>query len=177
MTRDHATDLAAILEPDRGQAAHELCAVDANGFKAWLAGLPARQQQAVAAHGFEAAPGQWIFLTGNDESRWSAIIGVEDMENLDIWCLAKAAEALPPGRYRIAGAWPAKAALGWALGQYRFDRYKKKAPHPGRRSLLCNEPFSREEVLALVEAIFLVRDMVNIPAQDFGPAQLESTIA
>ena len=66
---------------------------------------------------------------------------------LSPWCLAKAAESLPEGTYRVAGRGPGPAVLGWLLGQYRFDRYKKEPSAKGARVLLTDEPARIDETV------------------------------
>src|SRR5690606_20467063 len=58
--------------------------------------------------------------------------------------------------------------LGWGLGSYRFDRYRKRNRAPAR---LLARP--SPEVAALVEASLRVRDWVNTPTEDMGPQHLE----
>jgi leucyl aminopeptidase len=93
---------------------------------------------------------------------------------LSPWCLAKAAESLPEGSYRVAGRGPGPAVLGWLLGQYRFDRYRTEAKSAGPRLLLTDEPARIAETVLIAESTFLVRDLVNTPAGDLGPAELEA---
>ncbi|HEX8534779.1 MAG TPA: leucyl aminopeptidase family protein [Allosphingosinicella sp.] len=169
-------DLSPLLQPDKGQPAHSLIPVDRKGFDAWLKGQPERVRQAVAAQGFRAEGYQLAILPG-DKAEWSALLGVADAGELGTWCLSKAAEALPEGVYRVSGTSPGPAALGWLLGQYSFDRYKQEASPRGARILLTPEAARIEETLLLAEATNLVRDLVNIPAQDLGPKELESAVS
>ncbi|CAN7518316.1 leucyl aminopeptidase family protein [Phenylobacterium sp. LjRoot225] len=94
-------------------------------------------------------------------------------------CDPMAFRALPaklaPGIYRLAQA-PAEvardqAALAFALGSYRFDRYKKPA---GERPRLVVEGVDLEEVRQVAHACALARDMINTPANDLGPLQIET---
>jgi len=82
---------------------------------------------------------------------------------------------LTGGVYRIAAAPPAFAAdqiaLAFALGSYRFDRYKAK---PGERARLLIEGADGEDVRRQAHACALARDMINTPANDLGPLQLET---
>jgi len=66
--------------------------------------------------------------------------------------------------------------LGWVLGQYRFDRYRKPEG-AGPRILLSGEPARIEETLRIAAATGKVRDLVNIGASDLGPAELEAEVA
>jgi leucyl aminopeptidase len=170
------TDLSALLRPDKGQPATPLLLVDSKGFEAWLKGQSERVRQAVAAQGFRGEGFQLAILPGERPEGWSALLGVADVEKLSAWCLAKAAEGLPEGIYRVEGSSPGPAALGWLLGQYTFERYKKPKDRKGPRVLLTDEPARIEEIVLLAESTFLVRDLVNIPAGDLGPAELEAAV-
>lgn len=167
--------MTTLLIADKGQPAIAIHLVDTRGFDAWLGGQPDRIRQSVGAQGFKAKGNQLAILPGDKE--WAALLGVENIDTLGPWCLAKAAESLPEGTYRIDGRGPGPATLGWLLGQHRFNRYKKDAPKTGPRILLTDEPAIIAETLLISEATALVRDLVNIPAQDMGPAELESAAA
>lgn len=166
------TDLSTLLRPDRGQPAVALHLVDAKGFDAWLKAQSERARAAAAAQGFKGEGFQLAILPGERDD-WAAVLGVANTDALSPWCLAKAAESLPEGSYRVAGRSPGPAVLGWLLGQYRFDRYLKEKANSGPRVLLTDEPARIEETILLAEATFLVRDLVNTPAGDLGPAELE----
>jgi leucyl aminopeptidase len=171
------TDYSLLLQADRAQPAHDLHLVDKTGFDDWLAGRPASDRAAVAANRFSGAAADIAILPGTDPERWSAVLGVGDIATLGPWCLAKAAEQLPGGSYRlIGGAEPGAAALGWLLGQYRFDRYRKATDASGPRILLTTQPARIAEAVQLAEATALVRDMVNTPASDMGPAELADAV-
>src|SRR5688500_1460641 len=167
------TDLSALLQPDKGQAATSLRLVDKKGFDAWLKGQPVRIRQAVSAQGFKGEGYQLAILPG-EQAEWSAVLGVANVDELSPWCLAKAAEALPEGKYRVEGRGPGPASLGWLLAQYRFERYKKAEGKAGPRVLLSSEPARIEEIVLVAEAVNLVRDLVNLPAGDLGPAEFEA---
>jgi leucyl aminopeptidase len=162
-----------LLQPDRGEAATPIHLVDAKGFELWLKGQSERVRQAARAQGFKGEALQLAILPG-ENADWSALLAVADVEALSPWCLAKAAEALPEGKYRVEGRPPGPAVLGWLLAQYRFGRYREEKPAPGPRILLTPEPARIEEAVLVAEATFLVRDLVNTPAGDLGPAELEA---
>jgi leucyl aminopeptidase len=85
------------------------------------------------------------------------------------------AAKLPAGTYRIArapeGLDAEQVALAFALGSYRFDRYKT---HSGERAKLLAEDVDVAEVRHVAHACALARDMINTPANDMGPLQLET---
>jgi len=169
------TDLEALLKPDKGQPAISLHLVDKTGFEAWLKDQPYRTRNAVEAQGFKGEGFQLAILPGRRDE-WAAALGVANVGDLSAWCLAKAAESLPEGTYRVAGRGPGAATLGWLLGQYRFDRYRKEPSTKGPRVLLTDEPARIDETVRIAESTFLVRDLVNIPAGDLGPAELEMAV-
>ena len=83
--------------------------------------------------------------------------------------------ALPEGDYRFASPLPDPelAAFGFLAGSYRFARYKSADASKTRR-LVLPEGASQDRVLALAEALYFGRDLINTPANDLGPAELES---
>jgi leucyl aminopeptidase len=85
------------------------------------------------------------------------------------------AAKLPAGDYRIVSApaaiAPDQIALAFALGSYRFDRYKKKGES---RPRLVFEGVDLSEARQIAHACALARDMVNTPASDMGPLQIET---
>ncbi len=97
---------------------------------------------------------------------------------LSPWCLAKLAESLPEGAYKLAQGEPGPATLGWLLAQHRFDAYrsKKDDAERGPRVLVTGEPARIEPSIRQAEAVALVRDLVNTPAGDLGPAELERAV-
>ncbi len=134
--------------------------------------LPAGPAAWVRSSGFKAAPGRVLVMPGGDGAPGGALLGVEG--DADMWSWNGASAALPPGRYRIDARQSARAAtraaLGWALGTYKFRRYK-----PGRggpRELVWPGGADRRAVEAGYSATFLARDLINTPAADMGPAEL-----
>ncbi|GAA0335938.1 leucyl aminopeptidase family protein [Sphingomonas oligophenolica] len=160
-----------LLQPDRGQAARTIEIVAATGFAAWLNAQPPRARAAVAAQKMSGKPGSSAILPG-DSDDWSVALAVDDGA-LGVWDLARLAETLPEGAYRLSGAEAGAAMLGWVLGQYRFDRYRKPEGE-GPRILLSGEPARIADALKIASATARVRDLVNIGASDLGPAELEA---
>jgi leucyl aminopeptidase len=84
------------------------------------------------------------------------------------------AQTLPPGAYKLAEPIgdATLAALAWGLGAYRFRRYKS-APGEGLARLAWPDGVDRDRVIAAIEAVWLGRDLINTPASDLGPEELE----
>ena len=97
------------------------------------------------------------------------------------FALAKAATLLPTGVWRLVGDLTQcqrdEAALGWLLAQYRFDRYRagSGAPNPAaaQTQLICPDGCNAAQLLAMANGEYLTRDLINTPASDMGPDQLE----
>ena len=171
------TDFAPLLIADRGQVARDIHIVDTAGFEDWLKGQPERARTAIEAQRFRGKAGELAILPGDAADSWCAAAGVARAGQLSPWCLAKAAGALPTGSYRLAdGQIAGAAALGWLLAQHRFDRYRAEAEPPARPVLLSNEPAAIDGHVRMAEATALVRDMVDTPAADMGPAELADAI-
>ena len=169
------TEVAALLQPDRGQPATPLQLVDKKTFDTWIKAQPDRSRQAAQAQGFRG-DGFQLAIVPEPRDGWSAALGVANVDELSPWCLARAAESLPEGTYRVEGRGPGPATLGWLLGQYRFDRYRRKEESKGPRILLTDEPGRIGETALIAEATYLVRDLVNTPAGDLGPAELQAAV-
>jgi leucyl aminopeptidase len=167
------TSFDKLLQPDRGAAARSIHAVDKAGFDAWLKALPPRAKAAVAAQRFAGKPGDYATLPSEAAENWSVAVGVDDADELGPWDLAKAAEALPEGDYRFEGA-VGRAMLGWLLAQHRFERYRKPENPIGPRILFVRDAARIGDAVRLATAVALVRDLVNTPAEDMGPAQLQA---
>jgi leucyl aminopeptidase len=167
---------SSLLLADKGQAVTPLHLVDKAGFSTWIKEQPERIRLAVAAQNFKGEGFQLAILPGDRSSDWSAAIGVANVAELGVWCLSKAAESLPAGTYRVNGC-AGPAVLGWLLAQYRFDRYRKDKNDSGPRVLLSDEPAKIHETILLAESTDLVRDLVNIPAAELGPRELEAAVA
>lgn len=171
---DFITRLPALIQPDRGQPANRITLVDIAGFDAWSAAASEIQRSLARAADFTGKDGQLLILPGDQPDGITVVIGVKSVDTLGIWSLAKAAASLPEGQYRLADSRaPGEAALGWLLAQYRFDRYRQKPELTKERVLLSPEPARIEAQLGLARAVVRVRDLVNTPAADLGPAMLE----
>jgi leucyl aminopeptidase len=166
------TDKHALIQPDKGQKSTAIHLVDKDGLEAFLKSLSAPQRAALAAQKFEADGYQSAIVPDGDD--WFVAAGVADAANLSSWCMAKLAETLPAGTYRRADGEPGAAMHGWVTGQYRFGRYQSEDKSEGPRVLLTKDAKAIGPALAEAQAVCLVRDLVNISAQDMGPAELEA---
>jgi leucyl aminopeptidase len=138
---------------------------------ACLEGLGARHTAWAHACGFKAEPGDLLLLPDQEGGLERVLVGWNPAEPL--WALAALPEKLPERGYALDGA-PDEAAtalaLGWALGGYRFTRYKPQKK--GLARLAWPSGAAQAEVERLAEGIFLARDLINTPTEDMGPVHL-----
>ena len=167
-------DTAALIQPDQGQDATLIHLVNKDGFENWAKKLSAPQRAALKAQKFDGSGYQVGIVPDGDG--WFAVGGVANPDKLSSWCMAKLAEVLPEGTYRRADGQPGPALHGWQTAQYRFERYKKPEQPVGPRILLTKEAGRIEGAIAEAKAVCLVRDLVNTPAEDMGPADLEDQV-
>jgi leucyl aminopeptidase len=130
------------------------------------------------AAGFEPKRGRHLLLpAAKGEGLGGVLFGLEAAsEPRDPFLPGLLAQRLPAGVYRFANDPhdPRLAALGFALEAYTFVRYRKAE----RREVKLDLPQSvnRDELERLVEGVSLARDLINTPANDMGPAELEEAV-
>ena len=166
------SEAKALIRPDRGEDAVAIHLVNKDGFEAFAKGLTAGQRAVLAAQKFEGGGYQFAIVPEGD--CFFVVSGVADTDSLSSWCLAKLAEDLPEGVYRLASGDPGPAMFGWVTGQYRFTRYKSEDKSQGPRILLTAQAGQIGGYVAEAQAECTVRDLVNAPPEDMGPAALEA---
>ncbi len=134
----------------------------------------------LTASGFEAGLGDMRLLPGEGGAPVAAVagFGTTQARKRQRFGLARAVLGLPEGDWRIEGRLDpderTEAALAWLLSGYRFDRYRpgRKPATPAR--LVCPEGLEPARLIAMAEGEALTRDLINTPAQDMGPEELEA---
>ena len=149
-----------------------LVPIESGNFEAWARAQTRPVREWLRATGFTAARGQIGLVPDAAGGLAMAAVGIDPGD--PIWSYGDLAPRLPVGSYRCAidldPAGATAAATGWAMGSYRFDRYRR----PGRAAakLVWPKGADRAAVTQAVAATFLVRDLVNTPAGDMGPPEL-----
>src|SRR5262245_54202858 len=130
-----------------------------------------------AAAAFEAKAGRHLLLPGADGVA-GVLFGVDapDKAGRDLFLPGRLPGLLPPGTYRFANASddPRLAALAFALGSYRFGRYRKVEDSGVRLAL--PDGVDGADLSRIAEAVTMARDLINTPANDLGPAELEEAV-
>ena len=151
---------------------HALTEATLEGF---LAGQPPLVARLAALSEFKAKSGQVLAVPGPENGAGLALFGLGGGAKADGMAFRALPAKLPAGDYRLAEA-PAGVAvetiaLAWAIGAYSFDRYRKTKADPRPRLLV--EGVDLDEARSIAQACALARDLVNTPANDMGPVQLE----
>lgn len=178
------TDALPYLTPafaDAGAASLPLHVVTPEGLDALKVQLGAAGGW-LEATGFKADLGELRLLPGPDGAVAGAVAGYGSAKarRRQRFGLLKAVAGLPGGAWRLEGnltlAERSEAALGWLLTQYRFTRYKA-GKDKALPLLVCPDGVDAALLLAMARGEFLTRDLINTPAQDMGPAELEACFA
>src|SRR5580693_10803024 len=138
------------------------------------AGLDADARAFADAAGFEPKAGRHLLLPGQG-GLGGVLFGIEATDDVkDLFLPGRLPQLLPDGVYRFANE-PHDArlaALAVALGSYHFTRYRKSDRHEIKLEL--SQSLDRDELEHIDEAVTLARDLINTPANDMGPADLET---
>ncbi|MXQ09395.1 leucyl aminopeptidase family protein [Alphaproteobacteria bacterium GH1-50] len=152
--------------------------VTKEAFKVWVSLLDAPLRAWVEASGFKANAGQVVLFPGPDGAVQGAVggLGGEVDRKRGRFHAARVRAALPAGTWALANELPAElleeCALAWCLAGYSFGRYKDAKPPEA--ALVAPEGIDRARIERIAAAEARTRDLINTPANDMGPAELEA---
>lgn len=157
--------------------------VTESGLGAWLGAQPPAARAWAAAMGFKGERQKVLVVPGTQGEVACVALGVgnlADHSNLSLWHTAPLPDRLPAGVYAFADRLDLRAgtqaALGWAAGAYRFERYRKGSPKADA-SLVWPDQCDRHYVESAAHALGWAKDLINTPANDMSPAQLANEAA
>ena len=162
--------IAELLPADT--AAITVTGVPASG---WEVGLPSKDRAFAWATGFTGKAGSVAFLPAADGSVARILFGLGDPDapGADPFLAGRLPGLLPVGAYRLEGVpHPATSALAWLMGSYRFSRYRKA--DEAKACLVAPEGTDAGEITRIAAAVAMGRDLINTPANDLGPAEIEA---
>ena len=171
----------ALVDLRRAPRTTPLIAVSTGQLRGVLAKLGAGATQWARQCEFRGEAGRFCLVPDTRGKLRCVLVGVSRGD--DLYTLAALPYALPAGTYRIestriasAGPQldPARVALGWGLGAYRYERYRRSRRAPAR---LAVDAVTLSTVAPALAASWQVRDLVNTPTEDMGPAQLSAEVA
>ena len=152
-----------------------LLALDRESFDAGVGLFGDNARRWCAANGFAGESGRFVVLPGDDGGACAVLAGCDRRDAL--FGLSALPVRLPEGRYALDPRGLAldagDVALGWALGAYQFTRYRKAARNPAQ---LVIDAATAKRVGAFAEAAFRVRDLINTPTEQMGPAELAAEV-
>jgi len=145
----------------------------------WLAQQDEAARAWLTALRFRAERHQVACIARPDGSVSGAVLGLGALDSigaLEPWHIAGAVDRLPGGPWRIETPMPAEAAtaaaLGWAHGSYRFERYRSKPKAAASAVLVPPQLADMAYVRRMAAAIAMARDFINMPAADLSPERL-----
>ncbi len=149
--------------------------VNAATWQEFRESLDSRARTFADAAGFEPKAGRHLFLPAADGALAGVLFALEsgDDPSKDLFRPGALSGLVPAGTYRFVNApHDSKlAALAFALGCYRFTRYRKQDEKEVKLELPGN--VDGEDLTRTVDGVFLARDLINTPANDMGPPELE----
>lgn len=144
--------------------------------------LPGTAKVWLAACAYKPMAGRHVLVPFPDGRLAAVVLGVGDGA-AGLPCgpsellLGEIARSLPAGDYKLVGCTPSRAdlaAIAWGLGRYRFQRYRSSGPQPQAR-LCLPDGADAATITSTIEAVSLGRDLINTPASDLGPEDLEQS--
>ncbi len=146
--------------------------LDSASLEKWLPKADERTARWVQLNGFSGKPGQFCLLPDAGGALECVLVGAE--KDAGIWDTAALAESLPSGRYHLdpepKEAVATRVALAWALASYTFENYSKS--EQSFAELVWPKKADRKYVERAAEGTYLIRDLINTPAEDLGPPEL-----
>lgn len=137
-----------------------------------LSGLGETAAAHARASGFSGRAGEWVILPGEGD----ALFGVG--EALTPFDAGNSPSCLPEGIWRAGGlpqSWdPTVLATALGLGSYQFTRYRAAQREPARFQLPAGA--DEADALRIIAGVTVCRDLINTPAADMLPTQLEEAV-
>ncbi len=161
-----ATDVFATCEN-----AIPLILVSHSDLSAYLDSADAKTKAILTNLQFNAKSHTYAIITDSIGGIEKVIVGYQ---RPNLWAIAALPMSLPEANYLIdnnnSDFEHVALELGWALGAYQFTRYKKTQRKPAK--LVIRQSQDAKLICDTADAIFLVRDLINTPAEDMNPAAL-----
>lgn len=170
------TKTALLKEKKENKANITIHLIDHKDYKSWLNAQPAPVQNWVSANQFKGDKNTVLSIP-NKEGFVEDVISVIDTEK-PLYALAAIPSrfegqfALNHDNIDLEPAQVEQLCLGWSLGAYRFERYKQDAKALNAELVIPSE-VKADRIIAMAEAVYKVRDLVNTPPNDMMPEDLE----
>jgi leucyl aminopeptidase len=136
-------------------------------FPVWLEQQSLMTKTWLQQQRFSAKPDSFCAIPNSLGSIEKVVVGQRKPN--DVFIAGCLATNLPQGVYQLE-QWHPLAALAWGMGAYQFTRYKM--PTKTINALVIPNEHDHQELSAQLNAIYLVRDLINTPTEDMDPEQL-----
>lgn len=160
-----------------GTSAVPIRCVGSDGWAGLEAELSAAHRAYAAATGFKPKTGRLCLLPDPEGGLARVLFGLGEAKGRDRLLAGKLVGLLPAGGYRFEdgdGLDPGEATLAWCLAGYRFERYRKPGEAPPR--LVAPDGIDAAAIVRIARAVAAGRDLINTPANDLGPAEIEAAV-
>lgn len=148
----------------------------------WLDAQPERIRHWLELCGFRAAPGEVVAVPDAAGGLAMAVVGQGDarQRKRQRFILGAARSRLPKATYHLASTHPAseldEQALGWLLAGYRFERFRRDSRSDALPALRAPAGIDGARLEVIAAAEWLTRDLINTPAANMGPEELETAM-
>jgi leucyl aminopeptidase len=163
---------------DSATSSIPLSLVSEDQAQAWLVAQGAAAQTWAKAQGWTGQLGKALVVTDTGEPIFAAIgMGVEQERHKKRFGAVSAIASLPSAVFNLLEDNIQTAnefALGFALSKYRYTRYASQAAPAAE--LICPVGIDKANINAIISGEFLTRDLINTPANDMGPSELEEEV-
>jgi leucyl aminopeptidase len=158
---------------------HPLYVVAPEGLADFMATLPRDWQVWLTATSFKAVLGETQLLPGPDGVAGAVVgFGTANAQARVRFGVVRAAGIIPAGDWHLVGALTEaeaeEVALGWLLASYTFNRYRPGKAQSAYPQLVAPDGVDAHRVEVMAAGEFLTRHLINTPASDMGPEELQA---
>lgn len=163
--------LPCFIAKERTTEIIPLTLVSESQYENWLRNQDEFTLNWLMNNNYKIKPHSYCLIPNRKGAIAKVLVGVA--ETIDLWSIAHLPMSLPVGFYALETSFEPiwqELALGWGLAAYCFDTYKK--PERASATLIIPDEQSPAKIQAQLQAFYLVRDLINTPAENMGPEEL-----
>lgn len=150
--------------------ATDLIVIPTEKYENWLEKQVISVQNCLNMQKFKATPGNTALIFDH-RGILSAALVVIDIN--DMWSISNLCKSIPHYDYHIIDPYKVIQSelfyLAFGLGCYQFLNYKS---HGQKNTIRIYLPKKFIDIQKILKAIYFIRDMINIPAEDMGPGEI-----
>jgi len=148
-----------------------------SSFVEWFKKQPVFIKNWVKTNNFQAKSGSFCLIPKENGEISTVFLGVDNYA--DFWAFGALPQRLKSGVFCLnLENWTEleiqRAVIAWGLGSYKFDQYKKS--NATMAQLVVPHGCDYAYIENVIDAVFLVRDLINQPAEALGPVELAKIV-